>query len=78
METQFRAERELRYRSLAAQNVPIDRLWLKEASEKHLKAVSWGGPGQAGLQADGGHQCQAPHGWGAAGSAPPGCQQLEG
>ncbi|XP_074451415.1 coiled-coil domain-containing protein 183-like [Larus michahellis] len=38
METQFRAERELRYRSLAAQNVPIDRLWLKEASEKHLKA----------------------------------------
>ncbi|XP_054065644.1 coiled-coil domain-containing protein 183 [Rissa tridactyla] len=38
METQFRAERELRYRSLAAQNVPVDRLWLKEASEKHLKA----------------------------------------
>ncbi|PKU29039.1 hypothetical protein llap_20657 [Limosa lapponica baueri] len=38
METRFRAERELRLRSLAAQNVPIDRLWLKEASEKHLRA----------------------------------------
>ncbi|XP_074016980.1 coiled-coil domain-containing protein 183 [Numenius arquata] len=38
METRFRAERELRFRSLAAQNVPVDRLWLKEASEKHLRA----------------------------------------
>ncbi|KAK4812361.1 hypothetical protein QYF61_018811 [Mycteria americana] len=38
METQFLAERELRYRSLAAQKVHIDRLWLKEASERHLRA----------------------------------------
>ncbi|KAM6118601.1 coiled-coil domain-containing protein 183 [Phoenicopterus ruber ruber] len=38
METQFLAEREFRYRSLAAQKVPIDRLWLKEASERHLRA----------------------------------------
>lgn len=45
METQFLAERELRYHFLAAQKVHIDRLWLKEASERHLRAVSWGGPG---------------------------------
>lgn len=64
METRFRAERELRYRSLAAQNVTIDRLWLKEANERHLRAVSWGGPAQAGVRADGGHQCQAPRGLG--------------
>ncbi|XP_064323976.1 coiled-coil domain-containing protein 183 isoform X1 [Phalacrocorax carbo] len=38
METQFLAERELRYRSLAAQKVHIDRLWLKEASERHVRA----------------------------------------
>ncbi|XP_050765139.1 coiled-coil domain-containing protein 183 [Gymnogyps californianus] len=38
METQFLAERELRYHSLAAQKVHIDRLWLKEASERHLRA----------------------------------------
>ncbi|XP_009481844.1 coiled-coil domain-containing protein 183 [Pelecanus crispus] len=38
METQFLAERELRYQSLATQKMHIDRLWLKEASEKHLRA----------------------------------------
>uniref|UniRef100_A0A8C3JHK0 Uncharacterized protein n=1 Tax=Calidris pygmaea TaxID=425635 RepID=A0A8C3JHK0_9CHAR len=64
METRFRAERELRFRSLAAQNVPIDRLWLKEASEKHLRAVSGGVPGQAGLRAEGRHRCQTPPGVG--------------
>ncbi|XP_009463103.1 PREDICTED: coiled-coil domain-containing protein 183 [Nipponia nippon] len=38
METRFLAERELRHRSLAAQKVHTDRLWLKEASERHLRA----------------------------------------
>ncbi|XP_059685478.1 coiled-coil domain-containing protein 183 [Gavia stellata] len=38
METRFLAERELRYRSLAAQKVHIDRAWFKEASEKHTRA----------------------------------------
>ncbi|XP_075025130.1 coiled-coil domain-containing protein 183 [Calonectris borealis] len=38
METWFLAEREFRYRSLAAQKVHIDRLWFKEASERHLRA----------------------------------------
>ncbi|XP_014808524.1 PREDICTED: coiled-coil domain-containing protein 183 [Calidris pugnax] len=38
MKTRFREERKLRSRSLAAQNVPVDRLWRKEASEKHLRA----------------------------------------
>lgn len=57
METQFLAAREFRYRSLASQKVHIDRHWLKKASEKHLRAVSWGDPAQAGLQADGRHQC---------------------
>lgn len=42
METRFLAERELRYRSLATQKVHIDRLWLKEASERHLRVVSGG------------------------------------
>ncbi|KAM9615552.1 coiled-coil domain-containing protein 183 [Morphnus guianensis] len=37
METQFLAEREFRYRSLASQKVHIDRHWLKEASERHLR-----------------------------------------
>ncbi|XP_009274718.1 PREDICTED: coiled-coil domain-containing protein 183 [Aptenodytes forsteri] len=37
METQFLAEREFRYRSLATQKVHIDRHWLKEASERHLR-----------------------------------------
>ncbi|XP_009643268.1 coiled-coil domain-containing protein 183 [Egretta garzetta] len=37
METRFLAERELRYHSLATQKVHIDRLWLKEASERHLR-----------------------------------------
>uniref|UniRef100_A0A8B9NGB7 Uncharacterized protein n=1 Tax=Accipiter nisus TaxID=211598 RepID=A0A8B9NGB7_9AVES len=57
METQFLAEREFRYRSLASQKVHIDRHWLKEASERHLRVVSWGDPAQAGLQTDGRHQC---------------------
>ncbi|XP_040389055.1 coiled-coil domain-containing protein 183 isoform X2 [Cygnus olor] len=38
LETEFLAERELRHCSLAAQKVQIDRLWLKDASEKHLRA----------------------------------------
>nr|XP_012963435.2 coiled-coil domain-containing protein 183 [Anas platyrhynchos] len=38
LERQFLAERELRHRTLAAQKVQIDRLWLKGASEKHLRA----------------------------------------
>ncbi|XP_030330589.1 coiled-coil domain-containing protein 183-like [Strigops habroptila] len=38
METQFLAERELRHHTLAAQKVPVDRRWLKEASERLLKA----------------------------------------
>ncbi|XP_029883926.1 coiled-coil domain-containing protein 183 [Aquila chrysaetos chrysaetos] len=37
METQFLAEREFRYRSLASQKVHIGRHWLKEASERHLR-----------------------------------------
>ncbi|XP_049658404.1 coiled-coil domain-containing protein 183 [Accipiter gentilis] len=37
METQFLAEREFRYHSLASQKVHIDRHWLKEASERHLR-----------------------------------------
>ncbi|KAM6048627.1 coiled-coil domain-containing protein 183-like [Theristicus caerulescens] len=38
IETRFLAERELRHRSLATQKVQTDRLWLKEASERHLRA----------------------------------------
>ncbi|XP_030330636.1 coiled-coil domain-containing protein 183-like isoform X2 [Strigops habroptila] len=38
METQFLAEGELRHHTLAAQKVPVDRRWLKEASERLLKA----------------------------------------
>ncbi|XP_028942721.1 LOW QUALITY PROTEIN: coiled-coil domain-containing protein 183 [Antrostomus carolinensis] len=38
IENQFLVEREFRYHSLAAQKVHIDRRWLKEASEKHLRA----------------------------------------
>lgn len=64
METQFFAEREFRYRSLATQKVHVDRLWLKEASERHLRVVSWGDPAQAGMRAGGRHRCQAPYGWG--------------
>uniref|UniRef100_A0A672UMU5 Uncharacterized protein n=1 Tax=Strigops habroptila TaxID=2489341 RepID=A0A672UMU5_STRHB len=78
METQFLAEGELRHHTLAAQKVPVDRRWLKEASERLLKAVSWGDLVQAGLWAEGRHQCPASHGWGAAGPAPPGCLQLGG
>ncbi|GAB0197975.1 coiled-coil domain-containing protein 183 [Grus japonensis] len=38
MKTQFLAESKRRYRSLAAQEVPVDRLWLKEASERQPRA----------------------------------------
>ncbi|KAI6074219.1 Coiled-coil domain-containing protein 183 [Aix galericulata] len=38
LEREFLAKRELRHRTLAAQKVQIDRLWLKDASEKHLRA----------------------------------------
>lgn len=69
LETEFLAERELRHRSLAAQKVQIDRLWLKDASEKHLRAVSWwelgsaetpwggcaAGPPSPGASSSGGH-----------------------
>ncbi|XP_021271099.1 coiled-coil domain-containing protein 183 [Numida meleagris] len=40
LETQFLAEEELRHRTLAAQKVPTDRPWLKEASKKHSRAQS--------------------------------------
>lgn len=49
LERQFLAERELRRRTLAAQKVQIDRLWLKGASEKHLRAVSWWELGQGAV-----------------------------
>ncbi|XP_075616700.1 coiled-coil domain-containing protein 183-like [Balearica regulorum gibbericeps] len=38
MKTRLLAERERRYRSLAAQEVHVDRLWLKEASERQPRA----------------------------------------
>ncbi|XP_065551118.1 coiled-coil domain-containing protein 183-like [Lathamus discolor] len=38
MEAQFRAERELRARTLAARKERVDRRWLKEAEERLLKA----------------------------------------
>ncbi|KAM6315506.1 coiled-coil domain-containing protein 183 [Podargus strigoides] len=38
MEAQFLAEEEDRYHSLATQEVHTDRLWLKEAQEKRLRA----------------------------------------
>ncbi|XP_075597675.1 coiled-coil domain-containing protein 183-like [Balearica regulorum gibbericeps] len=38
MKTQLRAERERRHRSLAAREVHVDRLWLKEESERQPRA----------------------------------------
>lgn len=40
LEAQFLAEEELRHRTLSAQKVQTDWLWLKEASKKHSRAVS--------------------------------------
>lgn len=60
MKTQFLAERELRHCTLAAQKVPVDRCWSKEAKERLLKAVSWGTWHRQGCR----HQCPAFHGWG--------------
>uniref|UniRef100_A0A8C7E9Q4 Uncharacterized protein n=1 Tax=Nothoprocta perdicaria TaxID=30464 RepID=A0A8C7E9Q4_NOTPE len=47
---QFLMERNLRDHSLAAQKERIDKIRLKDASERHRRAVSWWRPGQVGTR----------------------------